>query len=110
VLAGTWVGRRFVRMDITRTIRMLARPMGTTVQVSSRTGSSSAQGLGTTAGDIPITDVLMVAALTDGLRAAGLRGVALMDVIFMGVVLRGGVASKDVGRAEDSADAANESS
>jgi len=48
--------RQFVRMGITRTIRMVAHLTVTTVRAGLRTESLSAQARGTTAGDMRITD------------------------------------------------------
>src|SRR6266403_1962953 len=100
---ATWLARRSALMAITRSIRIVARPMATTVRAGSRTGSLSAQGPGTTAGDIHITDATTVAAstatLTADLRDAGssgvvLRGVVLIDAVLIDMVRRFGAASK----------------
>src|SRR5450755_2849312 len=92
--AATWLGRRSALTAITRTIRMVARPMATTVRVGSRTGSLSAPAPGTTAGDIHIT----AAALRDVVLSDATTDAAMRDA-----VRRFGAASKDAVRPQASA-------
>jgi hypothetical protein len=65
---------------ITRTIRMLARPMDTMVRTGSRAGSSSAQAPGTTVGDIHMD------ADPDEVTPADLRDAAMSDMAMRDVV------------------------
>src|ERR1039457_3913880 len=89
-----WLARRFALTAITRTIRMLARPMATTVRAILRTGSLSAQGPGTTAGDVRIMNAATVAALTADLRDAVLRDMVRGMVRWLGVASKGAVRSR----------------
>jgi len=77
--------RRFVRMAITPTIRMVARLTATTVRAGLRMESLSALGPGTTDGDIRITDAASAIAVSMG---AGMNA----DMIVAGAL---GAGSKD---------------
>src|ERR1019366_9206928 len=94
--AAMSLGHRSALTAITRIILMLARPTATTVRAGSRTGSSSAPGPGTKAGDIHLTVARMIAAFTDVV----LTDLVLRDVGLMEVVRRFGAASKGAVRAQ----------
>src|ERR1700687_64786 len=92
--------RRCALTAITRTIRILARLMVTTVRPGSRTGSLSAPAPGTTTGDIHITHAPTLAAFTVMILTEVVsRDVGLTDMVLTDMVRRFGAASKGGARA-----------